>query len=378
MIWLQYAPFVVLKNTANRPVVLAGNPMVGFRQPNLGFRFKRIGASLSGYITTSQVAADQMYVSASDRGDKTYGMTLYNQVLSNQASGSVKLAAGQTLVLSPFIDGFTVISSLLDWDNSKTGAIKAVPGWFGGFNGYTVDWLTGGPQNLADGLNGNLGVIVTRSADTWDVEAAYTGATNGWRVYKMNEDRSPVLEPNASMEITQFPYKLSDHREPVATSAIAVSSNDRAATTIMFPLFSALGPPNTASTLKVLSDSDGNGLSDEWEMEHFARLGVDPHADADVDHFSNLFEFLAGHSPVNGSDHFNYHLATRLDGNLALIWSTTPGRSYAIERSDDLRTWQLVGTKLGEPAPSLSSSFDLGPPTGVEGWFRIKLGGTAN
>lgn len=44
-------------------------------------------------------------------------------------------------------------------------------------------------------------------------------------------------------------------------------------------------------------DLDGNGLPDDWEMQHFGRTGVDPNADSDGDGFSNLAEYEAGTDP---------------------------------------------------------------------------------
>jgi hypothetical protein len=44
-------------------------------------------------------------------------------------------------------------------------------------------------------------------------------------------------------------------------------------------------------------DSDGNGLPDEWEIQYFGHLGVDPSADPDGDGLSNLQEYRLGRNP---------------------------------------------------------------------------------
>jgi hypothetical protein len=45
------------------------------------------------------------------------------------------------------------------------------------------------------------------------------------------------------------------------------------------------------------SDSDRNGLPDEWERLHFGKIGVDPAADADNDGLTNLEEYKAAADP---------------------------------------------------------------------------------
>ncbi len=68
---------------------------------------------------------------------------------------------------------------------------------------------------------------------------------------------------------------------------------------------------NVASTIQVvagtaqvsftstsaLTDSDGNGLPDAWEMQVFGQIGVIPSADSDGDQLTNLQEFTLGTDP---------------------------------------------------------------------------------
>jgi hypothetical protein len=50
-------------------------------------------------------------------------------------------------------------------------------------------------------------------------------------------------------------------------------------------------------------DTNRNGLPDAWEQKHFARLGVDPAADADADGYTNIEEFLNGTDPRQPVDY---------------------------------------------------------------------------
>lgn len=57
-------------------------------------------------------------------------------------------------------------------------------------------------------------------------------------------------------------------------------------------------------------DTNHNGLPDDWEQKHFARLGVDPSADPDGDGYTNFEEFLNGTDPRRAADY------TKLDNNV--------------------------------------------------------------
>ncbi len=63
---------------------------------------------------------------------------------------------------------------------------------------------------------------------------------------------------------------------------------------------SVLGEPAKAPAPE--RDSDGRGLPDEWQQDHFGALGTDPSADPDRDGKTNLQEFRDGTDP---NDFFN-------------------------------------------------------------------------
>lgn len=63
------------------------------------------------------------------------------------------------------------------------------------------------------------------------------------------------------------------------------------------------GNGNPVSTLvngipDYISDTNGNGLPDAWEIEYFGQIGVDPYADPDGDGLLNFEEFLLGTNPT--------------------------------------------------------------------------------
>ena len=370
MMNLHYSPFVVLRNTTNRPVVLSTNPTVTFSQPPMGFKFKRIASTWAGNITSVTVAADQMYVYSGHRGNKTYSMTLFNEVSNGTGRGKVSLQAGQTRILTPTFSNSVTLGDRHDWQNNLTSALNAVPGWAGCANGYSANYLTGGNPQL---LIPNLGVVASRSTDSWDVEFGFTGAQGGWRVFRLQPDGSPPPTPVSALEITSFPLTLSSLHGTVSAASMAVNIYQPAYNQPIHAMFSVLGTPTSATTLSVLSDSDANKFPDEWEMQYFNHLGVSPTEDADGDGLSNRFEYVSGHSPVDGNDRFVQQLATMGNGNLSLTWSSIPGRSYVIEQSGDLEAWTPIATIPATAAPETSTTVDLGPRTTSASYFRIRL-----
>lgn len=370
MLFLHYSPFVVLKNTTNRPVVLSSNPTVEFSQPPMGFKFKRIASTMAGDITSTRVAADQMYVYSGHRGNKTYSMTLFNEVSNGTGSGKVSLQAGQTRILTPVFSNSVALGDRHDWQNNLTSALNAVPGWAGCANGYSANYLTGGNPQL---LIPNLGVVASRSTDSWDVESGFSGAQGSWRVFRLQPNGSPPAAPDSALEITGFPFNLSGIGGAVSASSMATNTYAPAYNQPIHAMFSVIGTPTSATTLSVLSDSDANKFPDEWEMQYFNQLGVSPTEDADGDGLSNRFEYISGHSPVDANDRFVQQIATLGNGNLSLTWSSVPGRHYVIERSADLNLWSSPPSVPAAAAPATSTTIDLGPRTTSAAYFRIRL-----
>lgn len=58
-------------------------------------------------------------------------------------------------------------------------------------------------------------------------------------------------------------------------------------------------------------DSDGNGLPDSWEREHFGQIGVAPDADTDGDGLTNADEFKLGTDPLIGNSQDIIHMGLR-------------------------------------------------------------------
>jgi hypothetical protein len=83
-------------------------------------------------------------------------------------------------------------------------------------------------------------------------------------------------------------------------------------------------------------DSDGDGMTDAWELLHFGTGGANPDDDYDHDGLSNLREFRAGTNPKDATSVFEVVDITPVSGGVRLRWSSVAGKIYRVRRSASL------------------------------------------
>lgn len=366
LLYLAYAPFVTVKNNTGWPLVLnkggtlASN--VTFDQPKLGLRFKRVGDSHAGFVTTQPAALETMYVAATG-ANKTFGMTLVGA--GSPQPGLVTLQPGEMQVFTPLIPSSAGFDDVLDWQNNLTSALQAKPGWNGPGNGYCVDWLTG-QASIDPAVNSNLVVVPTRLQDSWEVEIQPTAALNGCRVFRYPSNPSSTwpMNPEPDLQVGQFPFSSAGSQ----SALMSVTMTQPVSTWQVRPIFSVLLPPTSKSGF--VTDQNHNGMNDEWEKHFFNGGAAIATADKDGDGFSNLFEFLAGTSPVDASDFIRQSLVSQSDGGMLYQWSSLENRSYVVETSTDLATWIPSGTIT---ATSTISSYPLAKSESGQRFVRVRI-----
>ncbi len=124
-------------------------------------------------------------------------------------------------------------------------------------------------------------------------------------------------------------------------------------------------------------DADGNGLPDWWELRHFGASGVDPEADPDGDGQTNFQEFWLGTVPVDPANRFAITAAGLVDNggrpDWRLSFPTAVGPDYQVEFSDDLATWQPLGTmEAGDGAPRSVTDPDA-PAVHPRRFYRVRI-----
>jgi hypothetical protein len=121
------------------------------------------------------------------------------------------------------------------------------------------------------------------------------------------------------------------------------------------------------------TDSDQDGLADEWEMTWFGDLAQDKDGDPDHDGASNAAEFRAGTNPGSDASLFQVQkIEAVLSQRMILFWKSVPGKQYQVEAANDFSpdAWQSLNTPVY--ATSELTSLDIPSPAASQ-FYRVRL-----
>jgi len=185
---LLYTPLITLHNPYN--VSLQFDRMqVVIRNVPVAFRFFVNGQPQN----TNMLSINEMFVSSSQQGEKSFAMEIANWTspTGSSTSGPITLKPGQTLLCSPYLHPSASFNNpngteFFDWQNNLTGVnaaghtqsyVKAKPGFTGKGVGYDIDWLT--PPGSGQQTDGNLGIFGLRDDDLVHIEYQIKQPTRG-------------------------------------------------------------------------------------------------------------------------------------------------------------------------------------------------------
>jgi hypothetical protein len=123
------------------------------------------------------------------------------------------------------------------------------------------------------------------------------------------------------------------------------------------------------------ADSDGDGLADAWERNHFGGLVASSYADADGDWVNNLQEYLAGTNPNDGADKLAITTYAVAPGGAGATvgWQSVPTRRYTIEKTLDLISPRWMDSGLGLIVPDgATTTRTFADPNAPMRFYRVR------
>lgn len=138
-------------------------------------------------------------------------------------------------------------------------------------------------------------------------------------------------------------------------------------------------PAATNAKIPLVLDSDGDGMSDAWELAHGLNpASPDGGADPDGDGLSNLEEFHAGTNPRDPASGLELKMVLEGEDGIRLSYEGVVGRSYLVEMTTGLGledTWQPVVAIPVRPSSGTVTSLVNRLGADVR-FFRVRVTGS--
>jgi hypothetical protein len=168
----------------------------------------------------------------------------------------------------------------------------------------------------------------------------------------------------------------------LATSASSVSATEvqvyvpSNATSGPVTVITNHGSVTSSASLTILADSDGDGMSDQFEQQYFgSATGGDPNADDDGDGVSNVDEFRAGTNPKDVKSVLRVTQIRRQGNDIVVTFPSVADKRYRLEAGATLTDGFPinVATTPAAAANPARNVTDVNGATQPKRFYRIKV-----
>jgi hypothetical protein len=314
-------PFIVTQGVANASVSVTGASAngSGFFDPGTNFP-SHITAAINGgnvtvnsvsYSNPSNITLNLTVAAGAATGARTVTVTNPDAQSTTSASGILTIAAGGTNSL-PVINAASVTPGLPSTTNNLLATVTSAFDANGDPITFAYQWQES-TTNLTGQSSSNL-------------LAAATFAGGSYRC---------VITPNDG------------HGDGAQFITIAV----------LVPV-----------------DFDGNGINDDWEVQYFGHIGVNPNADPDGDGFSNAQELAAGTDPNDQASALRITSIIANGSDVVINFTTSSNKFYDVQYNVDLAltNWSAVVTNVAGTG-GIEQATDPGAASLTNRFYRVRL-----
>ncbi len=274
-------------------------------------------------------------------------------------------AAGPQDVTQPG-DAIVLVNGVND-DDADAGAPPGAEGVENAINNVTQKYLNF--LDLGSGLIVTPGVgattvgglnlytandAVERDPASYKLEGSVAGADGPWSLIS----EGPLALPDERNDGGDIPITADLNRQVLAFDNEWAYLSYR----LTFPTLKDAANANSMQIAEIELTGAAGGTLDP-------NPPVDPELDSDGDGTPDAVEIANGTDPNNPASFFT--LASVAAGELS--WASGEGATYDIEYSEDLVTWNVVGTVQGTAGQSSFSETDAGRLGKASGYYRVVL-----
>jgi hypothetical protein len=331
------------------------------RDPNTGKIWQVAGnfASASGSDSDDEGATSVIGSGPSIAAHRTSGFKDWWVVNTSNVGNNAQVNANYTVQSAPSGTGWTFTS-----DGGVTKTIRLPHAASERLEGtYTLTGLSRAfirfglsPNLLGLLLRGQEGLTETFPSTT-RVNVTNTSLTETVRAWVEGPLINSAASDSAPATFTTFPRRNQAQTNQVEVELIGPGPH-------VVSLGFDLGENLTHT------DTDGNGLGDAWETEHFGSLGQSASSDPDGDGFSNRLEYLFNSDPNSALSGQPATSLNQSESGFLFTFPTHSGRLYQPQVSNDLGTWTNLGPRL--PGTNAEQTV-LDPEPGERKFYRILI-----